>query len=133
MNRVAKQPAQAPVPTAEELSKLSPEEVGKLLGQLVSDEANEITGEYLKIEVGETRRVLFIGMTTMKKIDGEDGERTPAAKFITDSGEHVINADAVVVSTCQSLQPYTPLELIATGLAGTKNKEYKKFKIIKLS
>lgn len=117
----------------EELENLSNEQLGGMLGSLVASDDNEITSEYLKIEVGEGVRAFFLEMVEINKLDGAPGEKTQAARLLLDSGKFAINADVVVVSTCSNLKRNTPIEIICTGKTGPKNREYKTFKIIKLT
>lgn len=127
---VATQAALEKINAGEKLDVL---EMGSLLENLTPDENQELTSDYLKIEVGEEVRVWLVGMKKIKKIDGEDGEMTDAAEFILDDGSRAINADAVVVSTCKSIEKLPKAMLIqCTGTKGVKPREYKTFKIIAL-
>ncbi len=114
------------------LATMSNSDLAALLPKLSSSDDNEITSEYLKIEVGEGVRAFFMEMVEINKLEGEEGEKSPAARFLTSDGKFVINADVVVVSTCSRLEKLTPVEIICTGKTGAKNREYKTFKIIKL-
>jgi hypothetical protein len=105
-------------------------EMASLLDTFVSDEENEITAEYMTLEVGESKRVWFLEMIEINSIEGAG--KTPAARFLLPDGLYAINANAVVVSTCEKLGKATPLELICTGKKGPKGKEYFTFKIIQL-
>jgi hypothetical protein len=113
---------------------ISSKELGGMLSQLNSSEENEITAEYLKIEVGESVRVWFVEMTEIKSIaeDAKPGDMNPAVRLMNEDGSFAINADTVIVSTCSKLKGRTPLEIICTGTAGTKTRTYKTYKIIQL-
>jgi hypothetical protein len=115
-----------------DLSKLDQNEIGQLLENLEADDNNEITSEYLKIEIGEEVRVWFTEMTKIKKKGGKDGEMTDACRFITSDGIRVINADAVIVSTVSNLKKPTPLLIQCLGETKNSNGTYKNFKIIEL-
>ena len=107
-------------------------EMGAILADLKFDEEREVTSEYLKFEVSEEIRAWFVGMTQIKKLEGEDGEMTDAVQLITQDGTRCINADAVVVSTCKNFKKSTPILIQCTGVAGPKNRQYKTFKIYEL-
>ena len=113
---------------------LSSKELGAMLSKLNASDENEITADYLAIEVGEQVRVFFVEMTEIKSIkaDAKDGDMSPAVRFVNEDGSFAINADAVIVSTCSKLKKITPLQITCTGKGGTKGREYKNFKIIAL-
>lgn len=112
--------------------ELSLQQMGAILKDLELDEDMEVTSEYLKIEVGEEVRAFFLEMTSIKKIDGEDGETTPAVRLCLEDGTLAINADAVIVSTCRQFKPNTPIAIRCTGESGKTGRKYKTFKIFKL-
>src|ERR1700747_3502967 len=89
---------------------VSAKELGAMLGKLNSDQENEITAEYLKIEPGEEVRVFFAEMTEIKSLaaNAQPGDMSPAVRLINEDGTFSINADAVIVSTCSRLKKPTP-------------------------
>lgn len=114
---------------------ISAKAMGAMLANLQSNEENEITADYLKIEPGESVRVFFLEMTEIKSIsdNAQEGDMSPAVRLVNEDGSFAINADTVIVSTCSRLKKPTPLEIICTGKGGSKTREYKTFKIIVLS
>lgn len=119
----------------EALSKLAPAELGAMLSSLTADEADALTSEYLNIEVGESIRVVYVEMSEMngqEKFNQKAGEKVKCAKVILENGNYAINADKVLVSTCENLKPYTPIEIQCTGMDKSSKGEYKKFTIIPL-
>lgn len=107
--------------------------MGKVLEEMQYSETDEVTSEYLKIEVGVEIRAYFLEMTTINKIDGAPGEKADAVRLLLQDGRFAINADAVVVSTCRSMPKNQPLHIACTGEEKTKTGKYKTFKIFKLS
>lgn len=109
-------------------------EMGAVLSELTARPENEITADYIKLKPGESTRIFFQEMTTIKSIkEGAiEGETSPAIRFVTEEGFFGINADTVIVSTCSKLKKPTPLEITCTGTGGSKTREYKTFKIIAL-
>jgi len=75
--------------------------MGAMLSGLQAKPENEMTSEYLKLEISEEVRCWFLGMAKIKKIDGEDGETSDAVRLLQEDGSYAINADAVIVSTCR--------------------------------
>lgn len=114
---------------------ISSTEMGAILKGMQANPENEITADYLKIEPGESVRVFFVEMTEIKSIreGASDGEMSPAVRLVNEDGSFAINADTVIVSTCSRLKKPTPLEIVCTGKGGSKQREYKTFKIIVLS
>lgn len=119
----------------EAMSKLSPERLGAMLSVMTADEADALTSEYLNIEVSQSIRAVYVEMTEMngqEKFNQKAGEKIKCAKLILENGTYAINADKVLVSTCENLKPYTPIEIQCTGMDKSSKGEYKKFTIIPL-
>lgn len=94
----------------------------------------ELTSDYIKWVMAEEVRLLFVEMGTMKKINGEDGETVPAAKFLAASdGKLKICGDVVLVSFGQGLaakgQTLVPLAITYIADKGKAGNKYRDFSI----
>ena len=115
--------------------QLTKREMGEVLQHLEIDEENEITTDYLKIEVGEEVRCWFSEMCEIKKIKKnptDQDEMTAAVTLTLDDGTQVINADVVIVSTCRKLKQATPISIQCIGKKGPTGGQYKVFRVFAL-
>lgn len=99
---------------------------------------NEISSDYLTIEVGEVKRVLFVEMTEISGMGAQEGEMVEAVSLLSgEDGKYKINADKVIVSTCKKLASKglknVGLEITCTGSVKSKTGgKYKEFIIKEL-
>lgn len=83
---------------------------------------------YLEMEPGEERRVVFLGWEEIDGMGDRAGQKVPAASFVTNEGKKQINADAVIVSYFQKQSQGCARRIVCTGVARSKNGfDYKKF------
>lgn len=84
----------------------------------------ELGTDYLKLEAGETVRVIFVEMTEMNGIGSQDGQMVEAVKLLGSDGRFKLNGDKVIVSTCRTLsqkgRKNVPLQIIHKGVAISK-------------
>lgn len=115
-----------------DVTKMSQSELGATLDSFEVDEENEVTSEYLQIEVGEELRVWFIEMFDTKKIGTKTNEVAPTARFIQRDGSRAISQTSMLVSTCAQFKKATPILIQCTGEAGPVGQRYKVLKIVEL-
>lgn len=100
-------------------------------------EGASITSEYLTFEedsIGETKRLIYIGITRIKKINGEDGETTEAVKFVDgEDGTVKTNADRVLVSICSALHAPKAVAITLVGWKKSGKGKYRDFEVRELT
>jgi hypothetical protein len=86
------------------------------------------TGQYMKFETGESYMLLVVGLTEMEDTINNTG-MIEVADLITESGDRVINADVVMVSTVRKLIAKNVVPCVvyvfAKGTAGKAGAQYK--------
>lgn len=92
----------------------------------------ELTSSYFTLEPGEVERVMFLGNTTMKSKNPEEGETT-AVKLLTAEGKICVNGDRIIVGAFKDLQPMTAAEIECTGWQKSPKGKYRLFNIRKLN
>jgi hypothetical protein len=117
----------------EKNEQVSSKEMAEILDSFEANDENEVTGEYMQMEPGSVVRAWFQEMTEMQKLNGKDGETVPAVRLLLADGTFGINANAVIVSTCQRFKKVTPIEITCTGKKRGPNGDYFTFKIIELT
>ena len=111
--------------------KVSQIELGAMLDSFEANEEDEVTSEYLQIEVGEELRVWFIEMFDTKKI-GKTNDIVQTARFIQRDGSRAISQTSMLVSTCAQFKKPTPILIQCTGEAGPVGQRYKVLKVVEL-
>lgn len=95
----------------------------------------EITSEYYQFEIGESVNMYVVGLANVTKKGSTTGEKVPAIRFLTEDGNFVICADAVLVSTLRDKalveKPY-PVQIDCIGQKTTSMGTYKTYKIYDL-
>lgn len=72
-----------------------------------------LTGGYLVFEPNNEYRVIICGMTEISKINGEEGEMTPAVQLFDKERQFCINADSVLISAAKKLHTENRLPAMA--------------------
>lgn len=113
--------------------------VADLMGQLQKAKVGEIlNSEYLDFKAeGEEKRVIFIEMGEIRGKGDKKNQMVPAAKILDASdGKIKINADVVLVSTCQNLdlkgRKMVPLAVVNKGMIEGAMGEYRDLQINEL-
>lgn len=94
----------------------------------------ELVSDYLKFEIGQSERLLFYEMGTIKDQNSEDAEETKqAVVFIDKFGKMRKTADVVLVNFCANLESkgkkLVPLQVECIGMKGVKPRQYREFSI----
>ena len=110
----------------------------QLMAFLQKGKAGEIlNSEYFSIEEGEEKRVMFLGMSQIRGKGEKRSEMVPAVKlFDSEDGKIKINADVVMVSTCEALalksRVNVPLVIKCKGMIEGGAGEYRDLEIAEL-
>lgn len=134
---MAKQETETPAKiTVEGGKELSAEQ---LMAQLKTAKVGEIlNSEYLDFKAeGEEKRIIFIEMGEIRGKGDKRNEMVPAAKILDAAdGKIKINADIVLVSTCQNLdlkgRKNVPLAVVNKGMIEGAMGEYRDLQINEL-
>lgn len=87
-----------------------------------------LTTEYLKMEVGEVKRVVYVESAEINSRKN-DGSKEVAVKLLDEHGSLRINADKALVSTLLTLKKLTPVEISCTGEKTSPQGTYKVFEV----
>ena len=100
------------------------------------EEGESIMNDYWTLEPGETVKVVFTGMTSMKGMGASAGQDVDAINLVVKDEEgkfKKICADKVLVSACRNLTAPTALSITCTGMVKSKGGfSYKDFEVRKL-
>lgn len=96
-----------------------------------------LSSEYWTPEPGDSYRVVFAGMSTMKKMNGEEGDKIDAIRlFFTEGkdkqGKFFKNADKVLVSTCRDFPEGKAVKIECTGWEQSPKGKYRQFTVTDL-
>lgn len=97
-----------------------------------------ISSDYWTPEVGESVKVVFAGMSSMKALNAQsENDTVPAVKLLMTEGESkglfVKNADKVLVGICKDLTAPKPILIECTGKDGKPGRQYKTFVVKELN
>lgn len=113
--------------------------VDQIIAQLKKGKVGEIlNSEYFSIEEGEEKRILFIGMGEIRGKGNKSSEMVKAVKLIdSEDGKVKINADVVLVSTCDALalkgRVNVPLQIHCKGMIEGGAGDYRDLEIRELT
>lgn len=112
--------------------------VEEILAKLKTAEAGEsLKSDYFTIEEGVENNIVFLGMTEIRGKGEKSNQMVPAVKLLDGAdGKVKINADVVLVSTCQNLELQgkvsIALRVTAKGMVKGNSGEYKNLEIVNL-
>lgn len=110
---------------------ISIEEAAAMLDEM---EVGEKDSNYLEMEVGEERKVLFLGWEKIPGLGEKIGTMVPAAKFVTNGKKVQINADVVIVSYFEKQAVGITRRIVCTKMVTSKTgNEYKQFDFFELN
>lgn len=113
--------------------------IEQIMAQLKAGKAGEVlNSEYFSIEEGEEKRILFIGMGEIRGKGNKSSEMVKAVKLIdSEDGKIKINADVVLVSTCDALslkgRSNVPLLITCKGMVEGAAGEYRDLEVRELN